>query len=240
MWFKKKLEKLEKIENSLTESRKDLELLKKMTESLQLSRKLLFQLADNCPDMLWAKDLDGRYIFINKALCKDFYSCMTEKDILGKTDFELEDILIKNNQGKRFNFAKVSITTDKDVIKANTPKFYLQDGYMFDNYIALLVHKSPLYDEKDELIGTVGVGRKYTSHVLLYKKIKKIIKEAKVDLYSNFSCPSDKNCFDILQQIDEEITNFVKSFYFVETGVIEWKHACWSNVFICEEDNGKY
>ena len=240
MWFKKKLEKLEKIENSLIESRKDLELLKKITESLQLSRKLLFQLADNCPDMLWAKDLDGRYIFINKALCKDFYDCISDNDILGRTDFELEELLSRLHPTKKFNFAKISVTSDNDVIKVNKPKFYLQDGYMFDKYLALLVHKSPLYDENDKLIGTVGVGRKYTSHVLLYKKIKKIIKEANVDLYTNYSCPIDKNCYDILQQIDEEITNFIKSFYFVETGVIEWKYDCWSNVFICEEEDGKY
>ena len=48
-------------------------------------RVLLSAMADNLIDMLWAKDLNGRYLFANKA-AREYLLCSDDMDPLGKTD----------------------------------------------------------------------------------------------------------------------------------------------------------
>ncbi|HCP07500.1 MAG TPA: hypothetical protein DIT24_03490, partial [Synergistaceae bacterium] len=43
-------------------------------------------LADNMQDMLWAKDLQGRYLFANRALCERILNASDTSEPIGKTD----------------------------------------------------------------------------------------------------------------------------------------------------------
>ena len=43
-------------------------------------------LCDNVPDMIWAKDLEKRYTFVNKALCTNLLNARDTEEPIGKTD----------------------------------------------------------------------------------------------------------------------------------------------------------
>lgn len=42
--------------------------------------RLLRLICDNVPDLLWAKDLENRYIFVNAALCERFFGCSSTEE----------------------------------------------------------------------------------------------------------------------------------------------------------------
>ena len=48
--------------------------------------KLIRRIADNAPDMIWAKDMDNRYLFANRALCKRLLMCERPEAVVGKND----------------------------------------------------------------------------------------------------------------------------------------------------------
>ena len=43
-------------------------------------------MSDTMPDMLWAKDLDKKYLFANKALCESLLFANDTNEPIGKTD----------------------------------------------------------------------------------------------------------------------------------------------------------
>jgi PAS domain-containing protein len=43
-------------------------------------------MADNVPDMIWAKDLEKRYLFANRAFCRQLLNAADTDEPLGKTD----------------------------------------------------------------------------------------------------------------------------------------------------------
>ncbi len=46
----------------------------------------LFRLmSDNMPDLIWAKDLEKRYIFVNKAICDSILLASDTNEPIGKT-----------------------------------------------------------------------------------------------------------------------------------------------------------
>ena len=47
---------------------------------------LIRLLSDNMSDMLWAKDLENRYLFANKAMCDKLLIASDIQEPIGKTD----------------------------------------------------------------------------------------------------------------------------------------------------------
>ncbi len=70
-------------------SMKDITQQKHMQEALRASEKQWRTLINTLPDLVWLKDEQGAYLACNKRF-EDVYG-VTEKDILGKTDFEFLD-----------------------------------------------------------------------------------------------------------------------------------------------------
>ena len=48
--------------------------------------ELLNLLTTNLPDMLWAKDLDGKYIYVNQAICSGLLMAKDTHEPIGKGD----------------------------------------------------------------------------------------------------------------------------------------------------------
>ena len=111
-------------------------------------RNLLSTLIDNLPINIYIKDLQLRKTRANRAEI-NYMKGMVEKDIIGKTDFELfpEDT------------AANAFKEDQEVLKSGIPlisresKDYRADGSV--NY--LLTSKIPLRNGEDEIIGLLGI-----------------------------------------------------------------------------------
>jgi hypothetical protein len=116
-------------------------------------------MADNMIDMLWAKDTKGRYLFANRAICEKLLCC-DGIDPLGR-----DDIYFARRQralGWQHTFGELCLNSDDIVLLSQKPGRFVEDGLVQNKYLALEVQKSPLYDPRGVLIGTVGTGRDIT------------------------------------------------------------------------------
>ena len=62
------------------------------------SKQLVSLISDSLPDMLWVKDLEGKYIFANKALCNGLLMAESPSEAIGKDDVFLPYAKEKNMQ----------------------------------------------------------------------------------------------------------------------------------------------
>ena len=55
-----------------------------MKSTLQ-ARNFLKLISKHLPDMLWAKDLEGNYLYANESICKNLLMAKTN-EVIGKND----------------------------------------------------------------------------------------------------------------------------------------------------------
>lgn len=48
--------------------------------------RLMQEMLDNIPDLIWAKDLKDRYLFANREVCQKILKCASTQEATGKTD----------------------------------------------------------------------------------------------------------------------------------------------------------
>ena len=133
-------------------------------ELLRISSTLLRLICDNVPDMIWAKDLNKRYIFANAAICRDLLSAADTEEPLGKTDLffaERERNRYADNP-EWHTFGEICRDTDQITMDAGCPQQFDEYGNVKGRFMFLDVHKAPLYDDHGIMIGTVGSGREVT------------------------------------------------------------------------------
>lgn len=120
-------------------------------------------LADNMPDMLWAKDLELRYTFANKVLAEEVLLAGTTDKAIGKTLRDFSQSCTKGeNTTDNSAFWAQSDQSDKAVIET-------RQSYMSDEHVCvkglmkeLDVRKAPIFDEQGNMVGIVGSARDVT------------------------------------------------------------------------------
>jgi diguanylate cyclase (GGDEF)-like protein len=119
--------------------------------------------------MLWAKDLEGRYIYVNQAVCdgllmaKDVYEPIGQGDVF----FALREREAHKDKPEWHTFGELCFNSDIDVIEQNRAMKFEEYGNVKGELMYLEVYKAPFYDKNGKIIGTVGAGRDIT-------KLKKI------------------------------------------------------------------
>jgi PAS domain S-box-containing protein len=146
---------------------KDITALKEADEAQRKSEEKYFELynlmrlmADTVPDLIWAKDLDDKYLFANKAICNKLLKCDFAREPLGKND--LFFALRERERGHQHTFGEICINSDDIVKDTGKPGRFLEDGLVRGDYLVLDVHKAPMFDNDGNIIGTVGAGRDVT------------------------------------------------------------------------------
>lgn len=132
---------------------------------------MLRLICDNEPDMIWAKDIEGRYIFANKAMCNKLLDATNTDEPVGKTDKYFADRACSKHTGDTpwCNNADKCRETDNRTVKANTPQRFEEVYYVSGEIRCLDVHKAPLYNEEGITIGTVGSARDITQDKAIEK-----------------------------------------------------------------------
>jgi diguanylate cyclase (GGDEF)-like protein/PAS domain S-box-containing protein len=126
---------------------------KKMEEELRRERTLLRTLIDNLPDAVYVKDRETRKLLANPADLENM-GLKREEEVLGKTDFEVfpqevakqfykDDMFVLNNR-------KSIINREERLVRPSGEERFL------------LSSKIPLFDEKGEAIGLIGIGHDIT------------------------------------------------------------------------------
>ncbi|RJQ65631.1 MAG: PAS domain S-box protein [Desulfobacteraceae bacterium] len=144
--------------------------------------KLLRLMADNVPDMIWAKDLDDRYMFVNQAMCDKLLKCKRPEDAIDKT--EAYFARKERELGHRHTFGELGIESDRITKRRKLAGRFVEEGLIRNEHLVLDIHKAPFWGENGQLIGTVGCGRDITREKLTAQALQESEKRYR-DLYNN-------------------------------------------------------
>jgi signal transduction histidine kinase/DNA-binding XRE family transcriptional regulator/ActR/RegA family two-component response regulator len=151
-----------------TEARKALE-----RKSRQLDTMLRL-ICDNVPDMIWAKDLQKKYIFANKAVCETLLCAKDTGEPIGRTDlfFAQRERDRHPENPEWHSFGEICRDTDQIIIDAGSAQQFDEFGNVQGKFLFLDVRKAPLLDESGAMIGTVGSARDVTAQKRMEKELE--------------------------------------------------------------------
>ena len=144
-------------------------------DSLLQADNFLKLISKHLPDMLWAKDLEGKYLYANESICNNLLMA-TQDEVIGNNDVyfatrERE----KHPENKEWHtFGELCFNSDYVVLEHMKPMIFEEYGNIKGKLVYLEVHKAPLHDKNGKLIGTIGSGRDITAQVLLEKNTEKL------------------------------------------------------------------
>ncbi len=122
-----------------------------MTKYTEHQHSILSSLGDSIPDIILYKDIHGTYIGCNSNFAE--LMGLSKEDIIGKTDY---DLLSKEK-------ADYYTLNDKLVIETKTSIQYEEWVTYPDGRKALIdTRKTPFFDDNENIIGVIGVGRDIT------------------------------------------------------------------------------
>lgn len=178
---------------AIDDYRKELEAERdKMTRE----RNLFLSVLDHLDDMVWAKDLEGKYIVANKAFREKFCYGITCDELQGMTDVELSKKFKKQVGEENHTFGELCANSDVVVQKSRLPQKFLEDGKINGKLMKLIVNKSIVVNYKNEMFAICGSGRDVTEW---YVAIEKAIKNLK----ANCSCFDSEEVNKILDELNK-------------------------------------
>ena len=143
---------------------------------------LMRRLCDNVPDMIWAKDLEKRYVFANEAVCRHLLNATDTNEPAGKVDmFFAERERARHPENPEWHtFGEICRDTDAITMEAGSPQQFDEYGNVQGKFLFLDVHKAPFIDDNGTMIGTVGSARDVT----LAKDMEKKLRESEERLHT--------------------------------------------------------
>ncbi|HRK38820.1 MAG TPA: PAS domain-containing protein, partial [Burkholderiaceae bacterium] len=125
---------------------------------------MLRSLCDNVPDMIWAKDLNKRYLFANRAICDQLLMAISTEEPVGKDDmyFALRERNSRPYIRDWHTFGELCQDSDAITLENGQPSQFEEFGHVRGRMLVLDVNKAPFRNEKGEVIGVVGTGRNIT------------------------------------------------------------------------------
>jgi PAS domain S-box-containing protein len=166
--------------NLMEDLRAEVEQRKRSEKTLQESEKrfkdlsLMFRsISDNMTDMLWAKDLDKKFIFANKSCCENLLIAENTDEPVGKGDlfFATRQRELYPDHPEWHTFGEICIDSDKVVMDSGMPGQFDEHGNVRGKFLYLDVRKSPLYDMNGTLIGTVGSAQDNTTKLEIARQL---------------------------------------------------------------------
>lgn len=159
--------------------------IKEVRDSLRMDKQLLLKelykkdviisaMIEKLPDMLWFKDVEGKYVYANKAIREGL---LLDDSPEGKTDMELAYVAKEEYGDREHTFGEVCGDSDKDVLENEyESKRYVESGKVKGKMLHLEVNKSVVKVD-GEIIGVVGSGRDITEYR------EELIENAQIDVF---------------------------------------------------------
>ena len=187
-------EALRKLNESLEEkvSEKTAHLLTEIAEHKRAEEKLLESesrykhlysmvrlMCDNLPDLIWTKDLENRFIFANKACCEKLLNARDTDEPIGKTDmyFANREKESHPENPEYHTFGEKCTGSDLVVLETKKPQRFDESGNVKGEFLHLDIYKALFWDEKGNIIGTVGCARIVTKERQMEKDRKRAEQE---------------------------------------------------------------
>lgn len=143
--MRQNMEELQATQEEMERKRHEQELVQ---HELREDQSLLDALLHNSPDFIYQKDVNGKYVHVSDSMLAQFNASSPE-EVIGLSDFDLMD----REQAAR------TFRDEQEVLRTTTPiinKVYIEklnDGIEHKIAVTIL----PLIDEKDGVIGTLGI-----------------------------------------------------------------------------------
>ena len=147
--------------------------------------KLLKSLIDAIPDFIYIKDIDSKFIVVNKHLT-DKMGKKSGDDIIGLSDHNIFD----NKIADAYRQDEIAIMESGEAVIEKTEKSYHNDG----KEIWISTSKIPLKNQNGKVVGLVGIGRDITGLVNATEEI-------------NIKSESLQEANTLLEEKQEEILN---------------------------------
>jgi PAS domain S-box-containing protein len=136
----------ENLQNQIEENQK-------IQQELAKEKYLMDALMNNVPEFIYFKDLESKFIKNSKSHVRAF-GLESPEQLYGKSDFDFFDV----------EHAKPAFEDEQKIIRTGKPLINLiekevkKDGRI--SYVSTT--KLPLYNEKNEIIGTFGISKNIT------------------------------------------------------------------------------
>ena len=156
-------------------------------DELALYKGMIDSVGMAVPDMIWLKDLKGRYMYANTAI-RNGLLCHTNP--MGFNDVELAQLAKQKYGEQNHTFGEKCANSDVITIERNKPSRFLESGKVKGRMLYLEVFKTPLYAGSD-LIGVCGVGRDITEYVEAYRKAKCKGCDEEIDIFKKYEFQPD-------------------------------------------------
>ena len=180
---KKLADKAAQLEEKTAELLRQIELgkqneleLKKLSARYLQSTLLMQNICDNVPDLIWAKDLENRYIFTNKTNNETLLFPHSPDEPIGKThDYFINRIRAEHEDTEHlYEFGPMCEHSDALTLETCQPMQFLEQGGVFGESLCLDVYKAPLFDADGCLMGSVGSARIVTREKQLEKEAARL------------------------------------------------------------------
>lgn len=142
---------------------------KELQDKLDIARaekekehNLFLSVMDHLDDMVWCKDVDGRYIMVNSAFRDKFCYGFSWEEIKGRTDLELAKEFKELVGNTNHTFGEVCDNSDQIVIDTSEARQFLEHGMINGSMMKLVVNKSPVFNHKGVMFAVCGTGRDVT------------------------------------------------------------------------------
>jgi PAS domain S-box-containing protein len=135
---------------------------------------MLRLMCDNVPDMIWAKDLEYRYLFANQAMCSHLLNASGTEEPVGKTDmfFARRERESHAANPEWHTFGELCQDSDTVTLQNDGPSVFEEFGNVRGRPLILDVHKAPFRDAAGTVIGIVGSARDITDRSRIEKELK--------------------------------------------------------------------
>ncbi len=143
-----------------------LSIIRDITERKQVEAALLKSEAnlramlDNSPFLTWLKDAEGRYITINKVFA-DYLRLDDPLQAAGKTDLDLQP----KDMAEKYR------ADDAEVMATRKQKHAWELSFDGDKTHWVETFKTPIIDEQDNVLGTVGFARDITERQMMEQQL---------------------------------------------------------------------
>ena len=154
----------EHLRDEMVERRHAEQALRASQEELLRLASMLRLICDNVPDMIWAKDLDNRYVFVNKSFSEKLLGLKGTDEPLGKTYNFYRQREQEQHPGDTdwHTFGQYAEDVDHYTLSRDEPTIFEESGNVRGKFVFLDIHQSRFVDAQGEVIGTVGCARDIT------------------------------------------------------------------------------